>query len=456
MEDDSNLFKALVTQRHWNYVVFKNHFAITAAQVSEDERDPRIRTLTVAERTFQNWKSGVVKRLPQSDQCRVLERLFGRPVEELFAKASDASAPVKPRGSSLVLPSRSLDVVQVAPGQDLKGQLEMAARRAQRFGEFAEASGVGSNTIENIQFELQRLATDYTQKPLALILNDLIDVQNETFHHLENRQRPEQARELYLLAAIGTGMLAKASHDLGDPRSAMTHARTAVICAENAAHDGMQGWIRGLQSFVAYWAGQHQTAMKYARAGQPYASRTAGTARIWLSSLEARAAAALGDVEGTQAAILKAEAAWDHTLPDDLDQYGGILTFTRPRQLYYAADALVWLPNDAVDSESAAGIALSAYEDAPSAIRSFSDEAGTRTDLALGRLAAGELEGAVEALGPVFDLPSERRINGIRTSMMHVHETLRGTAFRQAPGAADVREQIEDFCQTPAVAALPR
>lgn len=453
---EGTLFKALVAQRRWTYEGFHTQFKLAAQELAEEERDPRVATLTVAVRTFRNWTSGQVKTLPQADQCRVLERLFNRPVEELFAKASDASAPAEPRESGLVLPSRSLEVVHAAPGQDLKGQLEMAARRAQRFGEFAEASGVGNNTIENIQFELQRLATDYTQKPLALILNDLIDVQNETFQYLEQRQRPEQARELYLLAAIGTGMLAKASHDLGDPRSAMTHARTAVICAENAAHDGMQGWIRGLQSMVAYWAGQHQTAIKYARMGQPFASRTAGTARIWLSSLEARACAALGDVEGTQSAILKAESAWDQTLPDDLDQYGGILTFTRPRQLYYAADALVWLPNDAVDSESAADIALSAYEDAPSAIRSFSDEAGTRTDLALGRLANGELEGAVDALGPVFDLPAERRINGIRTSMMHVHEALRGAAFRQVSGAADVREQIEDFCQTPAVAALPR
>ena len=449
------LFKALVTQRRWTYEDFRNQFELSAQSLAEEERNPRIRTLTVAERTFRNWASGGVKTLPQTDQCRVLERLFNRPVEELFKAPAVAAADESP-GSGLVLPSRGLEVAQMAPGLDLKGQLEMAARRAERFGELAEASGVGSNTIENIQFELQRLATDYTQKPLVSILGDLIDVQDATFQHLENRQRPEQARELYLLAAIGTGMLAKASHDLGDPRSAMTHARTAIVCAENAAHDGMQGWVRGLQSMVAYWSGQHQTAMKYARAGQPFASRTSGTARIWLSSLEARACAALGDVAGTLAAMQRAEEAWNLTLPDDLDQYGGILTFTRPRQLYYAADALVWLPSEAVDAETAADVALNAYEEAPSAIRSFSDEAGTRTDLALGRLAHGELEGAVEALGPVFDLPAERRINGIRTSMMHVHDVLRSGAFRQVTDAGDVREQIEDFCQAPPVIPIPR
>src|SRR2546423_7103548 len=225
---EENLFKALVTERRWTYQRFRHQFELAAQELAEEERDPRVRTVNVAQRTFRNWSSGQVKTLPQADQCRVLERLFNRPVKELFAKVSDASVLAEPQESGLVLPSRSLEVVHAAPGQDLKGQLEMAARRSQRFGAFAEASGVGSNTIENIQFELQRLATDYTQKPLALILGDLIDVQNETFQYLENRQRPEQARELYLLAAIGTGMLAKASHDLGDPRSAMTHARTAA------------------------------------------------------------------------------------------------------------------------------------------------------------------------------------------------------------------------------------
>ncbi|MGH3327733.1 MAG: hypothetical protein ACRDPT_08080 [Streptomycetales bacterium] len=34
----------------------------------------------------------------------------------------------------------------------------------------------------------------------------------------------------YLLAGVVCGMLAKASHDLGDTRAALTQARTAYVC----------------------------------------------------------------------------------------------------------------------------------------------------------------------------------------------------------------------------------
>jgi hypothetical protein len=54
---------------------------------------------------------------------------------------------------------------------------------------------------------------------------------------------------------------------------------------------------------------------------------------------EARAWAALGNAERTRAAIERAENAWDGVRRDDLDELGGICTFSRPRQLYYAAHA---------------------------------------------------------------------------------------------------------------------
>jgi hypothetical protein len=42
----------------------------------------------------------------------------------------------------------------------------------------------------------------------------------------------------------------KASHDLADPHAAMLQARTAVLCADQADHDGLRAWLRGLQSLV--------------------------------------------------------------------------------------------------------------------------------------------------------------------------------------------------------------
>jgi hypothetical protein len=459
---EENLLKVLVKQRQWVFEAFRSKFEQAAKLLADEEHDSRLRNLPVSERTFRRWLAGDTKTLPQPDYGRVLERLFDRPVAELFSAAPltatlNLSLPAeRSESATLVAPNRRL----LVPGQatrtaDLKGQIEMAAHRATRFAAMAEGSNVGGATLETIQQELRYLASAYTQRPLAALLGDLIEVQDMTFELLEGRQRPEQSRELYLLAAVGTGMLAKASHDLGDPRSALAQARAAAVCAENSGHPGMEAWIRGLQSMIAYWAGQHQSAARYARSAQPSANRTAGTARIWIASLEARACAALGDSEGAQAAIRRAEEGWDLMLPDDLDEYGGIMTFTRPRQLYYAADAMVWLPAGDVDSETAAETALAAYESAGPTVRSFSDEAGTRSDLAIARLGRGELEGAIEALVPVLELPVAQRINGIRTSMMHVHEALRAAPYRGATDAAELREEIEGFCQSPAITAIP-
>lgn len=62
--------------------------------------------------------------------------------------------------------------------------------------------------------------------------------------------------------------------------------------------------------------------------------------KIWLPISEARSWAMLGDAENTRAAIEKAERSWDRVTGDELDELGGICTFGRTRQLYYAADAL--------------------------------------------------------------------------------------------------------------------
>lgn len=459
---EENLFKVLVNQRQWVYEAFRSQFEQAARLLADEEQDSRLRTVTVGERTYRRWLAGGVKTLPQPDLCRVLERLLGYPAAELFATAplSVAITSAQPahhrEGGAFIVAGSGLAVTGQVQDRDLKGQLEMAAHRATRFAAMAEGSNIGSETLVSIQDELRHLAAAYTQQPLAMLLGDLVEVQDVAFSLLEGRQRPEQSRELYLLAAIGTGMLAKASHDLGEPRAAMAQARAAAVCAENSGHPGMQAWIRGLQSMIAYWAGNHQSAVRYARSAVPQATRTAGSSRIWIASLEARACAALGDTAGAVSAIRRAEDGWDLMLPDDLDEYGGIMTFTRPRQLYYAADAMVWLPSGEVDSETAAENALDAYESADAAVRSFSDEAGTRSDLAIARLGRGELEGAIEAVTPVLELPAAQRINGIRTSMMHVHEALRAPSYRGAADADTLREAIEGFCQSPAINALPR
>jgi hypothetical protein len=346
---------------------------------------------------------------------------------------------------------------RVLPAVDhLERQVEMAARKALRFAVTVEGNNVGPETLDQLRDEVARLALAYPQQPLPVLLTDLIDLQDVGFRLLEGRQRPAETRDLYLLTGVISGMLAKASHDLGDPHSAITQARTAFICADNAGHDGLRTWTRCLQSMIAYWAGWPNDAVRYAEAGTEAAGRTAGTAAVWLPAQEARAWAILGDAGKAEAAIARSVDARDQAQPDDLDGLGGIMTFTRPRQLYYAADTRVWLPGAEEHAERVAGEALNAYEHADAAERSFSDEAGARADQALARVNCGDLDGAAESLRPVLNLPSDQRIGGILASVMRVHSALRDAAYRSAPVTRGLQLEIESYCQVPASAALPR
>lgn len=380
-----------------------------------------------------------------------LDRLDPRE-RELLLRWGSSLGPARPDGvdSPPAACAATTGVQQRASDRSLEGQVAMAARRAFHFAAGAEGSNVGPETLAEIQEEVRRLAGAYPQKPLSALLSDLTQMQDITFRLLEGRQPPAMTRELYVLAGITSGMLAKASHDLGDPRSAMTQARASYICADMADHDGLRAWVRGLQSLIAYWAGWSNEALRFARLGEEPSGRTLGSVRVWIACLEARAWALFGNVDATTAAIERADQMRDDVTPDGLDDMGGILTFPRPRQIYYAADALAWLPEQRQSAEQRAIAAVEAYEEADASERSFGDEAGARADLAVARVRLGNTDGAREALNPVLELPVPQRINGIVASMHRVHTALRETAPSGGRPAHELQEEIEVFSQASA------
>ncbi len=234
----------------------------------------------------------------------------------------------------------------------------------------------------------------------------------------------------------------------------MTQARTAYVCAEHAGHDGLRVWVRVVQFMIAYWAGWPHEAVRYAQLGADAAAWVTGTAAVYLPAMATRAHAVLGDGDGSQAAVERARTAGDAVIPDELDELGGLLTFDRPKQLYYAADATVWLPGEEERAEREAAEAVTAYEQAE---RSFTCEASSRADLALARAGHGDLDGARAALRPVLDLPAGQRV---RTSIMklalRVHVALRDPRYHGSPAAQETQEEIEAFCQTTAAGPLSR
>jgi len=298
------------------------------------------------------------------------------------------------------------------------------------------------------------LANAYVHEPLITIMGDLVDEQEIVFRLLEGRQKPALSRDLYLLAGIVSGLIAKASHDLKRPHDAMTHARTLYVCADNAGHPGLRAWARGLQSLIAYWAGRPQEAVRYARSGGEIAAELPGTVSAWLPALEARAWALMSMPQETTDALGRAADRRAYHQPDDLDAIGGLLTFPQAKQDYYAAGAYVYLDGEQQRAQSEALSALDLFEHGRPEDHSFSDEAGARAELALARVHGGELEGAREALAPVLELAPERRIGGIPISAARVHQALGDRRHTSSPAARDFREEIEAFVRLPAAALL--
>jgi len=100
-------------------------------------------------------------------------------------------------------------------GIDPRGLLHIATRRSRAWISQADASSAGPETLAQFRDELGVLARAYPREPLPAILPDLIDVQTGVFRLLEGRHSPNTSRDLYLYAGVSSGLVSKASHDLG-------------------------------------------------------------------------------------------------------------------------------------------------------------------------------------------------------------------------------------------------
>lgn len=418
------LLESLIVHNRQTYKQLAGAFGELARSLGADATiTPRhLRRLATGERTHTSMAT-----------ARVLEALFAHSVDALLA-------PVE-------TPHRCQSSIHISSEEIVL----MAAQQAKTFTLFSPGP-LPEGTLDQLREDVARLCQAYPQQSVNLLVPELAQTQNAVFTLLERNNRPADARELYLMAGVVSGMLAKASHDMGDSHAASTQARAAFTAAELADHNGLRAWIRGLQSLVAYWAGRFGDSVKYAQEGQRFSA--SGTAGAWLPVSEARAWAAMGDVEHTTQCIKQADYNWQAMDTDELDELGGIATFTHSRHLYYVADALAWLPGQAGEAAQRAHTAVQAYQDRNAADWAFGDEAGSRTDLAIAHVHLRDVEAVQQALQPVLDLPQALRINGIVRSVNRVERALSQAFPGQDASVAQLREQMDDFTRTGVAPAL--
>ncbi|MGW8487434.1 hypothetical protein [Streptomyces sp. NPDC055886] len=445
----TTLFRRLIDEQELRDPrAFLPRFREQARLLAERDGDVRLATLEPAASTFEAWYYG--QRLPNRDARRVLVAWFGHSIERLWAPAGESA--VASRGGALDLEGADL--------HEMRRGAAMAARRARDFALGAEQGQLGDETLGYLQDEVRRITEQYPRVPLPTLFDDLASAQSDAFRLIEGgRARPSQMRQLHVMATLLSWHMAKACHDLGDESSAMMHARAAGVSAEQAEHPALSALVHGLKSLISYWSGRGEDALFHARRGAAEYQQVHGTVSVWLPSLEARAAALLGDAAGAAAAVEQAARRREAVEPDDLDELGGLLTFPPQKELYYRVETQVLLGQGATGTATGAAAeqAVAAFSDSDAPFWAFGDEAGARCNLSVVRLHDDELDGAVDALRPVLDLPPGQRNRGIVVSAQRVDRALGHSPARTSHLARELREEIAQYAPaTPPAAALPR
>lgn len=212
--------------------------------------------------------------------------------------------------------------------------------------------------------------------------------------------------------------------------------------------------MRGTQSLVAYWDERPRVAVELAADGWRYVPE-AGTARVRLASIEARAHARLRDQRATENALGRAEQA--RNVVRGADDPGGMLTFPQAKQSFYAATARLWLggQHSYIDAERDAAHAVELYEADPPEQRRLGELCLARLDLAAARLGRDDLDGAGEQLEDVLAIAARRRTESVARRLIQVGRALQRPRYQTSALGLDLHDQIIGFSRALSPPALP-
>ncbi|MFI9485366.1 helix-turn-helix domain-containing protein [Promicromonospora sp. NPDC052451] len=365
----------------------------------------------------------------QSDVQAARSRLSGQHttwmVDARGATASDVSVQVSPP--------------QVGPTDEVV--------EATRFASALAGGAVASEALEFTDLEIQRLSERFGSMPPGAMKRDLRFLQRSVFSMIERNRFPEQTRHLHLQAAQITGLTAHLLMDQGNYAGAQAMANVAWLCAEAAGHPNFMGWVRSVQSLIAYWNGNYAGAAALAADGMDHAR--SGTITVRLPGLLARSQGKAGYRSATLSAINTAEEARSRVVADHQNSStdSGLFTFPERKQAGYAGTALLSLgsrqdiPRAIEQSNRAVQLELE---------RSGGQAAGpdilaAYLDLTTAHLATGDLDGAVSTVQPVLAADDHHMTASIRKRLAELEGVLTAGRYLRSALAIGLRQELVEL-----------
>ncbi len=223
------------------------------------------------------------------------------------------------------------------PGGDL-GLIELARR--------AEASDLGSGTLELLQASADRLCRDYPVVDPRVLSDQARTRLGYVTDLLGGRVTLAQHRELLVVAGWLSALLACTCYDAGDLGAAETACRMTRQFGEHADHGELTAWSYEIAAWYALVEGRFGQAVALCEAGLAHAGRS--NAAVQLTLQASRAYARMGDdragkILATGGAILARLPVPEH--PEHHFVFDG------DKFEFYTATVYTWLGTDDAAAE---------------------------------------------------------------------------------------------------------
>ena len=331
--------------------------------------------------------------------------------------------------------------------------ITLAASQARDHAVNSAITAIGPGTVEQLTAEVVRLGRAYLSGSPLPLFTAMHQALGRVEAALDLKAYPSQGRDLNFLAGALCGLMANATLDLGREDAADDLARAAWTYGSVIDHGPLIGWARGTQALAAIWEHRYPDAVGYAEDGLGHLPTGKGAAR--LHAIRARALAGHRDFSQARAALKAAGEAAAGQQTDQLHNgMAGEFAFGTAKLRYYEALVLTRAGYPA-EAEAAASAAVSLYQAAPDAVRSYGCEALTHVQLATARLMSGHADTAAEAIGGLLRLDPGRRISSLNEHVEACQELLRGPAYRGSRAAADLSQQLATFRAVSVTWAIP-
>ncbi|MFC4014636.1 hypothetical protein ACFOY2_45950 [Nonomuraea purpurea] len=417
--------------------------------------------LWIGQRQWKRWLAGDLRnKKPYPTASEVLESMFKRPVEELFAPASstDASQAGQAQQRARLL---------IASVERPRGMYQMMMEAADQSREAAAEAELelGQATMEQLQDDVVDLARTYLLRSPMEVFPLLVVKRDQILEKRDETHKPDQLKDLNFLVGVASVLLAEASIDLGQTRAAVEHARAAWSYANSIDHAPLAVWARGMMATSAYWSGQPRDAVTaIIRAEQHH---PVGIAAARVHSIAARAYSHLGDTERTIAAIRAAkDARAADEGGDELQEIGGVFDWDPVREQRCFGSALLQLlqlrRNDfepaAVEGFTSRVLehtraALAVAQGLPQHLRSTVVESTILIEMATAFVILGDLVNARQTMDAVLGLPSDMRTFPVVHRMRGLHAQL--SLAQQTQQTRTLGADLTAFMEAAAIRALP-